>query len=284
MSGEGYVQDVLTRIMNVQWGGEGIVVFMEVSQFYVQPVFELTVKFDEDSGDEKATFLGTWETPTYSTDPIPLKNTAYKVKGDAVFLTSKAPKLPFIDPDHPVERYDENGTWLNVLVFNKDLSLEDVTDATKLMAPALCIVNALNEDLPTEVAPPGLLWAVRSGAFAAGVSIDWKMRFGAHRIPESGATLPDAMVQCYPLCESHPGYIGATKVTYSGYFLIAYRLDKDGTDTVYSKAPKITDVGITQNLPLEWNVTIVFPTVISEFPQKGIPFADPPPLITADVE
>ena len=268
----GYPQDILTNIVNVQWGGDLTVVFMEVSPFDPQPVFEYTLKQDDVTSEDKATFLGSWMTPSYSTDPAPFKNTAYKVKsGAGVFITSKAPGLP--------TDIDFNGTWLNVLVFAKGIGLEEVKDATKLMAPALYIVNASNADLPAKIAPPGLLWGVTTGAFAEGVSLDWKIRFGEHRPPESTSTLPDAMVQCYPLGPSHPGYIGDAKATYTGYFLIAYRLDSAGTGDVYSESPNITDVDHTQSLPPQWNVPIE-----DSIPLRGIPFADPPPLIDDDVQ
>jgi hypothetical protein len=148
------------------------------------------------------------------------------------------------------------------------------------MAPALYLVNLTNADLPSEVAPPGLLWGITTGAFTAGVSLQWKIRHGEHRDPDtSPEPPPNAMVQCYPLASSHPGYVGDVKVTYTGYYLIAYRLDAAGTDTVYSKAPAVTDFSGVQVLPPEWSATIVS----GPFPSVGIPFADPPPLISADV-
>jgi hypothetical protein len=67
-------------------------------------------------------------------------------------------------------------------------------------------------------------------------------------------------------------------LTYTGYFLNAYRLDKPGTGQVYSEIPKITDdTGKTQNKPPEWEALIV-----PAPPLHGIPFTDPPPLIVAD--
>jgi hypothetical protein len=277
MPGGAFSQDVLTSIVNVNWGGGIIVVFMEVSPWTPQPVFILTPE------GGAATLLASWETPSYSTDPAPFKNSAYQVTADAgVFLTSTAPDLP---SGSDGVAYDINGTWLNVLVFavadgNIEASLAQAKAGTKLMAPALYLVNLTNADLPSEVAPPGLLWGITTGAFTAGVSLQWKIRSGEHRDPEtSPEPPPNSMVQCYPLASSHPGYVGDVKVTYSGYYLIAYRLDPAGTGDVYSKAPAVTDTG-TQNLPPEWSATIV----TGPFPSVGIPFADPPPLISADVK
>jgi hypothetical protein len=263
-------------VVDVNWGtGDVIVVFMEFSALIPQPVFSLV------PGDA-ATFLDEWTTPTYSAgeaefdDPAPLKNSAYRVAADAgLFLTSTAPA---IDPD------DTNGTHLNVLVFaieddNVDTALAQAKAGTKLIAPALCIFNPLNANLPTEVAPPGLLWGVQTRGFTPGVVLEWKLRYGEHRNPEAEPPPPNSMAQCYPLTTSYPGFSGGITATYTGYVLIAYRLDEGGTGTVYSKAPEVTDFTGTQILPPEWSVTIVH----GDFPLVGIPFADPPPLISADV-
>ena len=180
---------------------------------------------------------------------------------------------------------DFNGTWLDVLVFASEgddaaETLRQVKAATELIAPALYIVNATNADLPSEVAPPGLLWSVETGAMQPGVILRWKMRDDNHRDPDiSPPPPPNVMVQCYPTNSSHLGYVGDAKVTYTGYFLNAYRLDKNGTGQVYSEIPEITDdTGKTQNKPPEWEALIV-PVP----PLRGIPFADPPPLIVTDV-
>ena len=77
----------LDRVVNVHWGGRDvIVVFMEVSPFQPQPEYVLTPIGD------KAELLDTWTTKSWSGDPAPFKNTAYKVKGSAgEFLTSTPP-------------------------------------------------------------------------------------------------------------------------------------------------------------------------------------------------
>lgn len=264
-----YSQDALTRVFNVSWGGDAIVVFMETSPWNPQPVYGLSPL------GEAATFLDIWQTPTYGKDPAPLKNSAYRVKANATdeFLRSTAPSPP----------EDINGTWLSVLVFAGGMGLADVIQATKLMAPALYILNAANADLPSEVAPPGLLWGITTGTMVPGVTMDWKLTFNEHRDDgNSPSPLPNAMMQCYPVITSHSGYGGGLgeRVTYTGYFLIAYRLDRAGTGDVYSQSPKSTEAG-AQNLPPEWNVVIV--TGVGATPLRGIPFGDPPPLISADV-
>ena len=191
--------DFLTRITNVHWGGNDvIVVFMEASPFRPQPVFELTPTTD------KAAVLGSWQTPTYSRDPAPFKNTAYKVKSNTgEFLKSISPQLPPGD--------EGDGTWLYMLVFAED-ELSKIQAATELMAPALYQLNALNADLPSEVAPPGLLWAIETGAMPADVAMTWKIRFGDHRDPAvKPPPPPNAMVQCYPTNDSHPGPSGMSR-------------------------------------------------------------------------
>ena len=103
------------------------------------------------------------------------------------------------------------------------------------------------------------------------------MRYGNHRDPEDSPPPPPiAMVQCYPLVSSHPGYSGEDHVSYLGYFLIAYRLSRNGKGQVYSKASKATDVSNNQALPPEWNVPIV-----SIGGYKGIQFDDPPSMISS---
>ena len=82
----------MNRFTNVKWGGDVIVVFMETSAFDPQPVFTLTPITDEE-GNDKSTFLKSWNTKTWSGDEAPLKNSAYKVASNAgKFLTSKSPK------------------------------------------------------------------------------------------------------------------------------------------------------------------------------------------------
>jgi hypothetical protein len=260
-----YSQDVLTNIFNVQWGaGDVIVVFMEISPFDPQLDFDLKLP----GSDAKATFLSSWTTPTYSTDPAPLKNSAYSVSANVgEFLESIAPAPP--------EGLDFNGAQLGVFVFaaldtDPAGGLARATAGTKLIAP-LFIVNALNADLTSEIAPPGLRWGIETGVMATEVTMTWKMRFGEHRAAEPPPPPPNGMVQCYPLVSSHAGYLGDIAVTYSGYYLLAYRLDVDGTGDVYSEFAN----------PSEWNV----PVTDSSDPDggNGIPFGDPPPLISADV-
>jgi hypothetical protein len=283
-----YREDFFQRIVGVHWREplpsvsvniEVIVVFMETSGWDPQPAYKLTPVA------KRAQLLDTWFTPTWSKDPAPLKNTAFLVNGNGgVFLTSVAPKLP-ADPNTGAPQ-DINGTWLNVLVFafehnnNVVNSLSSVTIATKLIAPALYIANPLNADLPSEVAPSGLLWGAETGAMAAGVTMQWKMRYGIHRPITAASLLPNSMVQCYPISSSHAGYSGDEKITFEGYFLIAYRLDDAGVGHVFSESPKVTEIG-TQNLPPEWSSVIARPPRGEPF--TGIPFSDPPPLILQDV-
>jgi hypothetical protein len=259
-----YEEDFFQRIVNVNWGQvpDVIVVFMEVSSYIPQLVFNLTL-----SGD-KATFLSSWNTPTYKDDPAPLKNSAYKIKSnDGIFVESTSPALP-------PEGQDRVGAFLAVLVFAVDSndvpgSLKRAVAATKLIAP-LYIVDELNADLPSDTSPPGMLWGVETGNMAPGVVMQWKIRYGNHRDPDkSPPPPPNNMAQCYPIISSHPGYVGDIEVTYSGYFLIAYRLDKSGTGPVYSKIRN----------PPEWNVLIVS----GPYPGYGTPFVDPPPLISVDL-
>jgi hypothetical protein len=271
----GLSQDLLTRGVNVQWGGgDVIVVFMDGSYFDPQ-------LFAEHSPiDQKAEFLSTWYTPTFQADTAPLKNSAYKLSSSAgEFMTSIASQLP--------DGEDRDGSFISALVFAIDKGdvtqgLNRAIEGTKQIAPALYLLNVPNADYPSDVVPAGFLWSVVTGEMQGGVTMTCKIRFGAHRDGSVPSTLPDSMVQCYPNVPgmSHDGYVGDIKVSYSGYFLNAYRLDSGGTGTVYAKVPKVTDEDKTHNIPPEWSQ----PVATGPFPIVGIPFADPPPLIKVDVE
>jgi hypothetical protein len=237
---------------------------MEVSPFEPQLVFTLSL-----TTSKSGTYLDTWTAPTWSNDQAPFKCSAYQVRGNAVeFLTSVSPDLP--------QPNDVNGARLVVLAFAVDAfavdgGLANATAGTKLIAP-LYIVNAGNADLPSDIAPSGLLWSIETGDQVPDVTMPWKMRYGPHRDDQANPQpqpLPNSMVQCYPVISSHPGFAGDEHVTYTGYYLNAYRLDKSGTGEVYAESKK----------PPEWDVKIM---TYSQGPLYGIPFQDPPPLILSD--
>jgi hypothetical protein len=264
-----YSQDVLTRIINVQWGGEVIVVFVDVSAFDDAPAA------GHEPIEDKATFLSSWRTPYQEAGFQPgYQSTAYSVStGAGEFIKLTAP----IFSDGPIGFYND------VFVFandgNIDASLARAIAGTKLIMPAIYLIDHSESDLPYEMAPPGLLWSVELGAMTSGFSTTWKMRNGQHRIipgDGDGTLPPNNMIQCYPLCDPFSGPFGGEMVIYSGYTIYAYRLDANGTDTVYGEL--LPEDG-SQNIDPAWSQSIV-----SGFPSfRGIPFQDPPPLISQDL-
>jgi hypothetical protein len=267
--------DPLQNIVNISWGVDVIVVFVSASPFEAQPDATYSPKTD-DNGKESAKYLSSWNTPYSSGGFMPgFPSTAYRVSSNAgEFMTSVAPG--FGD--------DTGGVGIDCFVFavdgsSKDSGLQRAIDGTHLLESAIYLTShtAGEGELDSDIAPPGLLWAIETGSMQSGQSITWKIRHGVHR--NDGFTdPPDSMTQVYPLT-SFSGYFGSELVEWVGYILFAYRLDTDGTGTVYSKMLS-ADEDSKQALPSGWDVPIG-PGIGGIF---CIPYGDPPPYISEDVE
>jgi hypothetical protein len=267
--------DPLQNIVNISWGADVIVVFVAASPFETQPAATYTPKVD-DNGKESAKYLSSWNTPYSSGGLMPgFPSTAYRVSSSAgEFITSVAPRF---------ENDSGLGFWIDCFVFavdgsSQDSGLQRAIDGTHLIESAIYLTShtAGEGELASDMAPPGLLWAIETGQMQSGQSITWKIRHGPHR--NDGFTdPPDSMTQVYPLT-SFSGYAGADLVKWAGYILYAYRLDKDGTETVYSKMLS-ADEDALQSLPSGWDVPMV-PGTTGIY---CIPYGDPPPYITEDL-
>lgn len=269
------------KIVNVQWGGSVIVVFVSTSPFLEQP--EASYEVIED----KAKLLSTFRAKEESAQSPGYPCSAFKVAQNAgKFITSKVPTLP--STEQPL------GLSILVCVFSttiegdeqsSDASLERAVAGTKLIVPAIFnIFSSEPSDLPADLSPPGLLWIVTTGMMDSGQSLTWKMRYGKHREESEDQSAeadkpPNSMAQCYHL-ESYTGPSGGLPPTinWSGYKIYCYRLDKKGIETVYGKL-KSTEEATIQTIDPAWKQIVGTPGEI-----KGIPADDPPPLIESDLE
>ena len=266
-----YSQDVVTHIVNVEWGAQDvIVVFVDTSSSDDLPATHTLL-------DDSVTLLKTWKTPYQAAGFQPgFTSRAYQVSsGAGEFLKSRSQPTPG----------EGLGFWIDALVFALDQddpegSLARAETGTKLAMPAVYLISHSDSDLPFNIAPPGLLWFVETGPMNGNTSMTWKIRFDNHRLVDPRGdppgTPPNAMTQVYPL-GTYSGPIGVDTVTWLGYLIYAYRLDEDGTDTVYGK---INVIDGSQNIDIAWNRPIE-PT---HFDARGIPAQDPPPLITSDLK
>ena len=267
----------MNHVTNVKWGFPPVIVVFVSSLIYdTDPQRHATYSLLNEN--ENAEFLDRWDTPYQRAGVQPgFDSVAYRVKKKGEFITSRVPPLG----------EDINGMFIDACVFaidhdvGVDKSLDRAKDGTKLIVPARYLVNVSESNLPTgrsdltaDIAPPGLLWMIEVGAMKAGQQITWKARYGKHRDDKDDPKdLPNAMSQIYPL---GPRYQGAGDQVWMGYTLFAYRLDRKGTDTVYSKQLS-ADQNSRQAVDPAWNQTIIAGTSV-----KGIPFEDPPPLVTED--
>lgn len=192
--------------------------------------------------------------------------TLFKVKSNAKeFLTITAP--PASD-----SFYTQVGSPLWVLVFAMDGSIDDSVARAKpgIKQAVLGIVLA-----DSTQDPPGLIWSAGTNHLLAGMSLDWKIIYAKHRDDDN----PDnKMVQCYPLFVSWTS--SPFPVTYSGYFLRVYRLDKKGTGTSYGSTDPYKPSGAS--VDPAWHRQISTDGNNDSI-NYGVPFGDPPPLIHADI-
>ena len=120
-------------------------------------------------------------------------------------------------------------------------------------------------------APPGLIWSAGSNHWPPGNTTNWKIQNVNHR----DDTNPDnKMVQCYPL--SHSWTMAPIAITYTGYWVFIYRLDKKGTGPVYGTTDLITSDLSKVSVDPAWHQQISS-AGNNDSINYGIPFGDPPP-------
>jgi hypothetical protein len=262
----GYVQDVLTRIINVQWGSV-IAIFADQGTAHAAG---FQAPADYAPIDHVAELLTTFNAP-YQPDTLGpgYKCFAFKVGANAgEFMTVTWPGIKDVTV---------NQISMHVFAMDGDIasSLSRATAGAMLIVPSLyAYSHGGNSNIPAQAAPPGLLWSIASDTIA-GREVKWKMRTGEHRPKQEPEPLPNTMVQCYPLDSAFsPPDLNYTT---SGYNIMAYRLDGKGTGTAYGTIPNL-DFENPQPIDPAWKQKVF--TLFYDF---GIPFADPPPLISADV-
>jgi hypothetical protein len=249
-----------------------IVVFCEVNILVPDPI---PSTFDP---TERATYLDRFfvEISNPASEGNDSVATAYKVSVNTG---------PFMNVTSPVLPIEGQGTSNTVAVFamiaddenRLARSLQRAKDGIKLIMPAQNnLFSSSESEFPANMSPPGLRWLVFMPSLPGGQSMTWKMRSGKHRNDEFTVP-PNHMVQCYAL---GPSYSDASfgGGTFTGYQIHGYRLDRKGTGQIYGeKLPG--EEGPRQNIDPAWNVTISDVSTDT----LGIPFRDPPPLISADL-
>ncbi|MBR1150071.1 hypothetical protein [Bradyrhizobium sp. JYMT SZCCT0428] len=247
-----YRLDPFQNIVNVKLGLDVIVVLLkrEATQVGATAVGISVI-------DDAAEFLRSWSTP-YATGPGGFPTFAYKVSASAgQFIRTTASQGSVIAMAFAIMPGQDG----------LEKSLSRAEQGARRVLPATFLFGSTSDPgLPADIAPPGLLWVVETLS-AAVISVVWKIRYGKHR-DDQNSTPSDVMVQCYPL--SGPGL---------GYEIYAYRLDRLGTGTVYSKRADAEN-DQAQNLPSAWNQII---NPVGGSGAKGIRYSDPPPLIGVDL-
>lgn len=291
-----YGEDFLQRIVGVHWRKrvpsgptpDVIVVFLGqmVSSFQTPIGLQPTL---DGIGNPKVQFLRSWRTPYQAEGFQPgYESTAYKVSsGAGEIMITTAPGTGAEGYGTSSEAYVfaiENADDLMNIDAKLALALDRAEAGVKLIVPAQYMMAHSSSDIPYEMCPPGLLWGVSTAEMFEGATMTWKIRYGAHRAGSSDIdvnSLPNLMVQCYPLGPSFavPSPSGSSETSF-GYAIYGYRLDKYGTGTVYGRMPTANDEPFEQRIDPMWNQET------SSVPQgvfsKGILFQDPPPLIGSD--
>jgi hypothetical protein len=223
--------------------------------------------------NDSATFLRSWHTPYQKAGVQPgVDCQAYSVSASAG---------EFMKATAPGGEDASGGIWFTVCAFAIDselgqsASVDRAEAGVKKIIPAIYSITHTHSDLPTDMAPPGLLWLVETGGMYGHRTLNWKMRYDDHRTDDDTSP-PNIMVQCYPVGHSYSGPFGDQSMTWSGYQIYAYRLDQEGTGHVYGKQLSANEDARHVIAP-EWDAPITSPTFA-----KGIPLKDPPPFIRAD--
>ena len=263
--------DPLQNIVNVNWASNIIVVFVDGVALEAQPSADYAVSEDVSNVQHLTDFRSPYQGGGFQPG---LASHAYKVPSDAKeFIKITAPG-----------GVDADGYWTTAIVFASDgdaaTSLERAISGTKKIIPAIYMLSHSGDsDIPADMTPPGMLWIVETGRMYSSKTVTWKIRFGTHRpegTEDSSDSLPNLMMQCYPR-DNYSGPNGPDTVNWTGYKIYGYRLDKNGTGTVYSEMLSADDDN-RQNIDSAWSQPIVFPGN-----DKGIPIQDPPPLIATDM-
>jgi len=265
----GYVQDVVTRIINVQWSKIVIVVF--VNDITASSYANLKCTPIDDKATRLKDFIVTISKPEYLT--VKVDCSAFSLSTDAgEFMETLVADIT--DPNTVF-------STLTVLVFAIIGDAEESLDAAIKGTTDFLTDRMYGSG---NLYPDGLRWSVLTVSTPPGSKYTWKMRSGNHRTDED-TTPPNSMVQCYPISivpvsykflEPPFGFIQTTR----GYRIDLYRLDAEGTGQVY--------IGSDEAGPAPWNqvvADVVFqqaenPTTTH---YHGVPFADVPPLIAADI-
>jgi hypothetical protein len=271
-----YSPDALTRIINVNWGGDVIVAFAQVN-FLVpgpKPFIFLASEDIEFLAQRQFNFVN------FPYDGHDAVATLYKVKvNQGEFMDTVTPDL-FIDG---FDLGDEQSIY--VFAIGDDLN-KGIERAFTGIAQALYANYARRHDLDDaapvkpDISPPGMLWSIGMLSVPSGTETAWKIRFGNHRDDDpagSSADLPNAMVQCYPLGPTYNPAGDDPTAEVFGYTISMYRLDSGGVGTSYGASALGEEPG--RNMDPAWHQ----PVDNAIHPAKGIPFsADPPPLVTND--
>jgi hypothetical protein len=269
-----FAQDIVTRIINVNWGSLDVIVCFIGQTVYAEQFPLILEPTKDSSGKPKIEFLRSWRCSYSSSGFQPgFLASAYRAKAVGEIMTTTAPTTPDQDWGYSSEAY--------VFAIDGDIdqSLDRAEAGMKLLIPAhFQMTHGGEGDLPADMCPPGLLWGVATGYLYADKQMTWKMRYGEHR-DDTSPDPPNTMVQCYPLGPAFDSPSGGGSVrNMSGYYIYGYRLDKKGTGTVYGRAVMVDEDPTTQNIDAAWNQSISTPAG-----EKGIPFQDPPPLISSDL-
>lgn len=261
-----YRLDPYQNIINISFAINVIVVFVAAQSCEIQP--------DPKTGKEKAKFLDRFDGAPFGDCQ------AFKVPANAgVFMKTR---LPGSSGDPTVLRN------VYVLVFalkgTADESLARAKSATLQALHSVATAALGDLEVGTIPVPEGLLWWAGSMIQSAPDSVHiWKMRYGKHRDDNNPRNV---MVQCYPISVTPTSYLVPehTSLTFHGYRIYNYRLDRRGEKQVYIAGDHITN-------PSAWTSAVIghisIPPVNEDDPGTeadfhGVGFADEPPLLDHD--
>ncbi|MGF6309944.1 hypothetical protein ABIB82_004059 [Bradyrhizobium sp. i1.8.4] len=276
-----YRLDPYQNIVNVQLTPTVIVVFID----WVQTV---PSKYSTRSIiDDKAIFLDQFEIPIVDNSIGAARGFAYKVSAAAgEFITSFG--APLTGPAAKI------GQDILALVFamdgDIDNSLARAKAGAKLVMPAAYLEAHGSNALASKVDPPGLLWSVSATKVPPGKPITWKIKWQKHRAGQATKP-PNVMVQCYPLSAPYINNLTDPASVFTGYVIRVYRLDRKGTGQSYGGDLNPAALVVAGGNPAPpgsrmdpaWHQIIGSGNGVARDGKfRGIPFADPPPLIGGD--
>jgi len=300
-----YRLDPFQNIINVNWGGTVIVVVNAAAYPFAGgpatsvPSYQIL--------DESVVFLGSRPIKYSGSQGSPNAPAwAFKVNVNAAgaFINIHVPKnISGSNPNNAVT----NDMTVSVFAYDKtnpSWSLDRALDGAQLIASSffaggvlMGTTHHITTDLPSQADPPGLLWSIY--CTADNETVPLKIRRGAHRPVNTNSSLPNQMVQVYPLEKPHviaPN--GDFQIIAAGYLVGAYRLDSKGTGPSYGVGRNqladgggriIGDPIGPQGIPgvllygSAWGQNLPNAgTNVNASGWYGVPFGDPPPLIAFD--